>query len=273
VASLDLRIMRVGVEVNGQLSTYEGLAVQASGTKFANPLQDECAVTVANLSRDVRQFLLTETSPFNKNRTPKRIRVEAGRISTGLSIVFQGDITEASPGPGPDIVLDIKAKTGNFAKSNIIAMSQPGQTPLSRIARQVADALSLSLTFEATDKQIANYAFTGAALKQVDKLAEAGAVDAFVDGSQLIVKNRGVPLAQATHVLSADSGLIGLPELTEQGVRVRYLYDPNSRVGGRLELVSQLNPALSGSYEIYKLAFELASHEQPWYTIAEAKRL
>lgn len=270
--TLDQRVMRVSVEVNGQYQAYEGLNVRASGEKFANAQQDTCTVVIANLARDVRQFLLTETSPFNKNRTPKRVRIEAGRQSTGLSVVFEGDITEASPSSGPDIELTLKAKTGNFAKGQILSVSQGPQTPLSRIAAEVASRLSASLTFEADDKQIANFSYTGAALKLVDKLAEAGKVDAFLDGTQLFVKNRAAPLRDVTHVLSSRSGMIGLPEPTEQGVKVTYLYDPNSRIGGQLELVSEANPALSGKFTIYKLGFELASHDNPFYTTVEAKR-
>lgn len=272
MASLDQRVMRLSVEVNGQLRVYEGLQVRAQGEKFANPIQDTCTVTVSNLARDARHFLLTETSPFNKNRTPKRIRVEAGRVSTGLAVVFEGDVTEASPSVGPDIELTLKAKTGNFAKGQIVAVSQAAQSALSQIAAEVARQISSSLVFEADDKQIGNFSFTGAALKLVDKLAQAGGVDAFVDGAQLIVKNRNKALKGVTHLLSAQSGLIGLPEATEQGVKVRYLYDPNSRVGGELELVSEANPSLTGKYVIYKLGFDLATHDVPFYTTAEAKR-
>lgn len=272
MASLDQRIIRLGVEVNGELRVFDGLQVRASGEKFANPLQDTCTVTVSNLARDTRNFLLTETSPFNKNRTPKLLRIEAGRQSSGVAVVFEGDITEASPSMGPDIELTLTAKTGNFSKGRVIAMSQAAVTPLSRIAEQVAKEVGVSLTFEAQDKQIGNFSFTGAALKLVDKLAQAGGVDAFIDGAQLIVKDRNVALRNVVHVLSAESGMIGLPEATEQGVRVQYLYDPNSRVGGGLEIASQANPSLSGKYVIYKLGFDIATHSTPFYTIAEAKR-
>lgn len=270
---LDPRILRVGVEVDGQLRVYEGLHVVATGAKYANPLQDECAVTVYNMSRDVRNFILTETSPFNSNRTPKRLRVEAGRVSTGTSVVFEGDITEAHPTEGPDIGVELRAKTGQFAKGDVVAVTQAAQVPLSRIAREVADSLGLALEFEATDKQISNYSFTGGALKQVDRLGQAGGVDAFIDGSSLIVKDRNVPLRGVTHTLSATSGMVGVPEQTEQGIRVTYLFDPASRVGGELRLESQANPSLTGSYCIYRAGFDLASHDTPFYTTVEATRV
>lgn len=272
MAALDLRIVRVGIEVNGELRTYENLYVTASGTKFANPLQNECEIKIANLSKEVRDYLLTETSPFNSNKTPKRIVIDAGRESTGTFRLFEGDITEVIPSQAPDIMLTMKAKTGQFNKGTVIAVSQAPQVPLSRIAKDVADSLSLTLVFEAKDKNVSNYSFSGAALKQVEKLSAAGKVNAYIDDQKLIVKDYNVPLQGVTHTLSAESGMIGIPELTEQGIKVKYLLDPKSKLGGQLTVQSELNKALSGDYIIYKLSFDIASREPQFYWIAEAKR-
>lgn len=85
---------------------------KASGTKYANATQNECSETISNLRRETRDFLLTETSPFNQNRTPKRLVVEVGRISTGLFKVYTGDIISAQPSSPPDVDIVLKSKTG-----------------------------------------------------------------------------------------------------------------------------------------------------------------
>lgn len=270
--AFDDRIVRVSVEINGQLNVYEKLAIRASGQKYGNSLQDECEVKISNMSRETRDFLLTETSPFNGNNTPKRIIVEAGRVSTGTHVLFEGDITQATPSQPPDITLTLKAKTSQFAKGALITNSKEDTTDLSLIARDVAASMDLTLVFEATDKKIANYSYSGPKLKQLDKLTEAGGVDAFIDGTVLVVKDSNVPLRNATHELSADSGMVGIPEITEQGVKTRYLLDPQSRVGGQLVLRSELNPAASGNFTIYKLGFDVANRDTPFYNIAECKR-
>lgn len=269
---LDPRIVRVGVEINGQLKTYDDLAISASGSKFANALQNEAEIRVSNLSKADREYLLTETSPFNQNRTPKRIVLDAGRRSIGASRVFVGDIFSCLPSQPPDIVLTFKSSTGQFQKGNILSRSQAGTASLSTIAKQVAGDLGLTLRFEATDKNIANYAFAGGALKQVDRLGEAGGVNAYVDDNMLIVKNYHVALSGEARVLSEASGMIGIPEITEQGVKVKYLFDTKTRLGGALTIDSKLNPAASGTYVIFKLNFELTNRDTPFYWIAEAKR-
>lgn len=269
---LDPRLLRISVEINGQLKSYEGLDMTASGTKYANASQNECEVKLTNLDQATRDFLLTETSPFNKNRRRKLLRVEAGRVSTGYSLVFQGDITNAVGAQPPDIALTLKAATGDHAKGDIIARSQSGATPLRNIASRVAQDLGLSLSFQAQAKQISNYSFTGSAIKQVEQLGRMGRVNAYVDDAALVVKDWNMPLADRVREVNLDTGMIGVPEFTETGIKVKLLYDNQTVLGGALRVSSRLNPAANGLYTVAKLGFELASRDAPFYYIAEATR-
>jgi hypothetical protein len=269
---LDPRIVKIGIEINGQIRYYEGLAVTASGTKYANPIQNECEIKITNLAKETRDFILTESSPLNANRTRKQVYVEAGRESYGTAILFQGDIVSVTGGQPPDITITIKAQTGAWEKGNIVAVGQPGQAKLSAIAGQVAGSMGLTLDFQAKDKNVSNHNFTGAALKQVDKLGTAGAVNAYVDDGRLVVKDYNIPLSGRVRVLDMDSGMIGVPEFTEQGIKVKFLLDNQSVLGGGLRIKSKTNPAADGDYVIYKLGFEVASRDTPFYYIAEAVR-
>jgi hypothetical protein len=269
---LDPRLLRIGIEINGQLKQYEGLAMTASGTKYANANQNECEVKITNLDQATRDFLLTETSPFNKNKKRKLLTVEAGRVSTGYSLVFQGDITNAVGAQPPDITLTLKAATGEHAKGEIIATSQPGVAPLRNIASRVAKDMGLALNFQATPKQIANYSFTGSVVKQVEQLGQLGRVNAYIDDATLVVKNFNSPLERRVRELNLDTGMIGIPEFTEQGIKVKMLFDNETVLGGGIRVTSKLNPAANGLYSVFKLGFELASRDTPWYYIAECTR-
>ncbi|MEY0399708.1 hypothetical protein AB7W17_22745, partial [Providencia rettgeri] len=110
---IDLRRIRVGIEVNDRLQWYEGLRIRASGTKYANPLQNECTVNIDGLNADTRNRLLTETSPYTKNQSPHRLILEAGRASTGVFRIYVGDIVSAEIASPPDVTLTLKAKTNN----------------------------------------------------------------------------------------------------------------------------------------------------------------
>ena len=269
---LDPRLLRISVEINGQLKSYEDLDMSASGTKYANANQNECEVKISNLDQATRDYLLTETSPFNKNKTRKILRVEAGRVSTGYSLVFQGDITNAIGAQPPDITLALKAATGDYAKGQIVSRSQAGVVPLRNIAARIAQDLGLSLSFQAAPKQVSNYSFTGSAAKQVGQLGQLARVNAYVDDGALVVKDWNAPLADRVREVNLDTGMIGIPEFTETGIKVKLLFDNQTVLGGALRVTSRLNPAANGLYTVAKLGFELASRDTPFYFIAEATR-
>lgn len=271
--TLDTRIIEVGIEVNGKIRTYSELGIAASGVKYANQNQNECTLQIANLKKDVRDFILTETSPFNKNRTPKSVILKAGRPSYGVSVVYVGNIVTSTPSQPPDIWLELKCLTGNYQKGNVLSRGAPPTISLSDLGKQVAGDLGVGYTFQATDKQIANYNFSGGALGQVNKLQEIGGVDAYVDDSKLILKDINIPLTGVRQKVSEKNGMVGIPEITEVGVKVKFMLSPQTALGGVLQVESTLNPAANGSYVIYKLGFEIATRAEPFWWIAEAKRL
>lgn len=249
-----------------------GLNVMATGVKYVDPTQNECTIVIGNLKRETRDQLSTHLTPFDYSNARKHVKLYAGRVSTGLFLLYEGDILDCYPSQPPDILLTIKSKTAQFFKNDIKAQSYAIIAPLSQIANGVSTSMGLSLRFEATDKNIQNYSYTGSTIKQVEKLAEIGNIDAYIDDGKLCVKNKGVALKNSTHVLSAQSGMIGIPEPTEYGVRVRCLLEPSIILGGELELNSLSNVSLNGKYTNYRIGFQIASRDIPFYSIIEATR-
>ncbi len=270
---LPQRLMTIGIEVYGRIRNYTGLNMYATGTKFDNENPGQCEVKISNLDTATRDFIGNETSPFNENRTPKRIYISAGYASIGEALLFVGDITKSDPSQPPDITLTIQAVTKNFEKGNIISRSQPPDASLSTIAKQIATDLGSQLTFQATDKQVSNYNFTGAASKQMGKLNALGQINAYIDNNVLVVKDLKVPLVNRLKIASIATGMVGTPEMTELGVKVKMFIDNQTVLGGALQVISQLNPSINGNYIIYKLSFEVASRDTPFYWIAEAARV
>lgn len=270
--ALDPRIVKITLEVNGGTKTYSDLAITAAGTKYTNALQNEAEITIFNLDKATQDYILTETSPYNQNRTPKTVLVEAGRQSYGTTKIYAGNIVYSNVTQPPDIGVVLKCLTGNFIKGNILSRNQNAQVPLSTIAAQVAQDLGTVVDFQATDKSIANYAYSGSALKQVAHLNSLGGINVFLDDNVLVVKDAFVIRDGSLRVVSAETGMIGIPEFTEQGIRVKYLLDKQTVLGGGLRVVSKVYPAANGDYVIYKLSFQIATRDTPFYWIAEAAR-
>lgn len=275
MTALDERLLRVTFEIEGQLYVYENLAITAKGTKSGSFLQNECEITIANLDKATRDFLLTAGSPQNRLTNRKRVgvTVEAGRKSIGYFIIYQGDISTVQVTQPPDIILVVKALTAQHQKGNIVTKSMPPMSNVSAIAQSIADDLGVSLNFQATDKQINNYNFAGAAEKQIQKIYSYGDFDAYVDDGQLVVLDKAVPLINSKRLLNLDTGLLFIPEFIDYGVRVTFFVDNQTKVGTELEVESLVYPTSSGTYSIYKLQFDIANRDTPFYYIAEARRL
>lgn len=270
---IDPRLVSVGIEVNGRLIEYTDVMINITGHKFANANQNEAEIKIANLKKTTADYILTETSPFNKNRTPKRVVVKAGRLSYGYFQVYTGNIASSAITQPADTTITLKCLTGNFKKGDVISRSQGNSTSLKTISNQVAKDLGVSLNFQAQDRQYANYNFTGGALKQVDALNDSGQINAFVDDDALVVKDINLPLPNTARILNAEDGMIGIPEITEHGIKVKFLLDKDTKLGGGLRIQSKIYPAANGDYVIYKLGFEISNREDPFYWIAEGKRI
>ena len=270
---LDPRLLTLSIEVNGSVKTYSDLFITANGTKYANALQNDCEITIANLDRSTQDYILTQTTPYNLNYSPKLAIIRAGRQSYGTSLVYAGNIISSIVSQPPDVKITLKCLTGNFLKGSVISRNQPGTALLSRISAAIAqDCGNLQLNFQATDKQIANYSFGGAAIKQVELLGSLGNINAYIDDRTLVVKNNLIPLTGSLQTISAETGMIGIPEFTEQGIKVKFLFNNRTTLGGGIRVISNVYPAANGDYVIFKLGFELSNRETPFYYIAEAAR-
>lgn len=275
---LDPRIVVLNITVNGKTKIYTAsgdspLNITATGTKYANALQNEAQITISNLDKATQDYILSETTPFNLNTTQKTVTLFAGRDSYGTAQIYSGNIVSSMVTQPPDIGISLKCLTANFLKTKVITNNQPSQATLNQIGKKVSQDLGMALQFEATDKNIGNYNFAGSSLKQVQLLNSLGGINAFVDDNTLIMKNALVPLTGTTRILNADSGLVGIPEFTEQGLKATFLLDNKTRIGGGLQIKSQVYPAINGNYVIYKLGFNITSREVPFYYIAEAARI
>ena len=256
----------------GQLTLGEGLDIRISGTKYVSAIQNECNIVINNLAKDARDALATQITPWNLKQDRKSVEVYAGRVSTGLFLLYKGDITQCYSSQPPDIALNIQSKAMQWYKFDFMAQAGQLSSPLSSIANGIGNSLGIPVDFQAKDREIACYSYSGSVLKQIDKLESMGGIDVYEDNGKLIVKDRGVALQGVSHTLSAETGMIGIPMMTEYGVRVKMLLSPTIKIGGNLVLDSKSNPLLNDTYILYKLGFDIASREDAFYGIAEGSK-
>lgn len=274
---VDKRAIRIGIEVEGRMQYYQSLSgfnIKVTGVKFANARKNECTIEIAGLSQETISYLVINSSPFVKGRRPRLITVDVGRQSKGLEPVFRGDILRVIPNPPPDRKLVISALTGAVASIGIVSRQGGAKVKLSELAQGIADDIGVELTFQATDKDVVNYTYTGTAWGQVQKLAEVGEVSAFLDDDTLVVTDKDTSIKGMLRILNKDTGMIGVPRVADKELSVEFLADTEpARIGGGLRVQSRMNPAADGDYVIKQLRFEMNSHSDAFQYSATCRRL
>lgn len=274
VSAFDQRIIEVEIVLPDQTFTFTGdMAICASGIKFGSANQNTCECRIYNLRKELRNTILTLASPLvNPNnpqvkRVPVVLNLRVGRESYGTFLLFSGNVIACNVTQPPDIGITLVSLTNNAFMSLILNLQQPAITQLSEICKSIADTMGLFLDFEATDKQIDNFSFTGAAQNLIPKINQMG-VQAFVDNGSLVVLDPGQARKGANILISQSTGMVGIPQVTEQGVIVKTMLNNAIYLGGSVTIDSIINPAANGTYKVVKINYDIASREQPfWYTL------
>lgn len=263
--AFDQRIVQVSIEFEDGVRTFEGLSIYASGRKFLAAPMNQCEFKIFNLTKEQRNYILSRTSPLNLNRHPIKISLDIGRESYGTFRLFDGYVMAAGCTQPPDIGITLTALTNNFAVGVILSDTQSSLTQLKIIAQKIADNNQVKLDFQATDKQIENFSFSGAASTQIQKLNDMGGILAFIDNGALIVLDAGKPKKGVKRLLNLATGMVGIPQFTQKGILVKMMVDNTVNLGNLIEVKSELLPAADGDYIVQKIYFDIASRDQHFF--------
>ncbi len=268
--------IEVETDDNGkrELKRLEGLAIRGTVNRKAGSLQSDAKLSVANLTQSDVEFLTTFTSPYVRPKVKKRINIYAGYTNTGWGQIFSGDITKALPSDMPDTWLNIEAQSLYY--SNRIPISYGNTNTTSKeLAQSIVNNMGLSFEWQATSqKTIDVFNFTGSKAGLIREYNNLDDVTMFEDNGVLkVVDKITKPPSdnRSVRVISKDSGMIGIPEPDQYGVKVKCLLDPSFAPGQWVKVESVRLPAINGFYQIYELGFDFASREQQFYCNISAK--
>lgn len=271
--AFDPRIVKVGIEIQGEQLIFEDLDLRIQGQKFAGPTANMCTIKISNLTRDQRNYILTRASPYlvSSNKTQKHpifITVDVGRKSYGTFRLFEGTAYISTVISPPDIGITLRSLTQSEYLGLMGANSHGAITDLRQIAQSVADQNNLYLEYNVKgQKQISNYAWDGSlGNKQVAKLQLISGLKCYIDNGTLVVIDLDASRTKENFVLSANSGMVGVPQATESGVIAQCLIDPGIIIGGGITIDSKINPSVNGEkYNIQQMTFEIANRDTPFF--------
>lgn len=192
-----------------------------------------------------------------------------------LSLAFSGSITQAAAdfNTAPDVVFKLEAMAGYYG-----AITPQGPTAI-RGAQPAADFIAMqakaagfSFQNDGVTTQLQNAVFNGSPVAQARAAARQIGAELIIDDGVMILSPAGGAGEKAgggrgnAVLLTKDTGLLGYPVLTNEGVQLKALYNPAFRLGGLVK-VESIVPKASGTWRIIKLTHELAAFDSrggPW---------
>ena len=292
--AFDNRLITVGIQLigaNGQpegsaLSYDQSFYILATGTMFTDGNIGECGLRIDNIDKKTRDYLVQKTSPWvfpPAQRLYANITLDVGRQSSGTFRLFEGQASAANPSQPPDIGLTFTSLTMGALLGNIGTLSAGPNIDFKQLCQQVAASLpnpatggkGIPLNYQVSKSYtVSNYAFNGALINQVHKLNTLAPVNAVIFNNTLVVVDSGQPLTDAPIIVSSMTGMIGVPEINELGVRVKVLIGgtPQIKPLSKITIQSNLNPAANGTWTVYKLGFEVASRDTSFYYILDCRQ-
>lgn len=265
----------------GQGLDLSGLRIKFSTKKGDTETPNSAEITVYNLSEDTSNRIGREFS---------RVLLSAGYESNN-GLVFDGNIRQVLRGRenGTDSVTTIIAADGDAAYNNAVinqtlaAGSKPGDQVKACQQTFAAKGAGAGHTPELEGPSLPRgkvmYGMSRKYMRDVAKGTDT--TWSIQDGKVQMVKVKGYLPGEAV-VLTSETGLIGTPEQTQDGIKCQCLINPRLRIGGRIWLnnksvqrvktdlkmaAANTAPRLDqdGFYRILTIELDGDTHGQPWY--------
>jgi hypothetical protein len=237
-----------------------------------------CEITISNLAEKTRAEL---------QRLPMRVRLEAGYVTTGLRLLYVGDVLRDgsySKPVGPDWETKIVLADGlrAFADARVSKSYGAGVT-VRAILRDVARTMSLTLPPEiASDSRLDTPLAVGAYVMgfSSDELARLLARYGYsfsIQNGRLQVLADEQAVAGQDRALDSDNNLIGEPEMGTRPkdgkpakMKALALIYPEMAPGVSIKLSSR---SVNGRFRIIRVGHEGDTHGEKWTTEIEGTPL
>lgn len=269
--SFDDRLLRITIMVGEEEKVYENLTIEVSGVKYTNAIAGTCLVQITNLDPDTRNDIATDASPYTNNGEFKTIKVEAGRISTGLSTIFEGSVWLVNSTPAPDITTTLICNQAMELSAKTVKISYRGKVDLKQICADAAVSMGKILVFEGTPKKISNYWYVGSAHGQIQRIKTLGDYVVFIDAGELVITDKGVARERGSFTVNFNN-IVGKPQITVYGTDVTFMFDAGVAMGSLITVDSKTIPQANGDFNIKMLTYTLANRDEPWYLSAQTSR-
>lgn len=277
--------------------------VRISGLRVSATITKAGGVSMSSLDMKVYGLTLSQLNDLSILGKPiidvrrNIVTVTAGDDETGMATVFTGTIYEAWPdmAAAPDVYLHITAHSALLdAARPVPPSSYPGPTDVAVIMAGLAQQMGCSFVNSGVSVILHNPYYPGTAWAQMQAAAAAAHIYAVIDdlspsqapnssgdggdngtgqagGRVLAIWPMDGSRGGAIPLISKDTGMVGYPTCTPNGIVVTTLYNPSITFGGNFEVQSILKVA-NGTWTVFNVTHELEAEvleNGAWFTHVE----
>ena len=257
---------------------YEGVETHVQIEKPGEPDQNKATVEMYNLSMDAMRDMTTLS--FRPLQTKKNlIVIFAGDETNGMSQCFAGEIDTAYAdfSGAPTIKMHIEAAAGSYPSlkaSPPIAVK--GSQSAASLIEQFAKESGYTFLNNGVSASVKNAVLNGSPVQKMRAVAGMVGCELLIDDNVVKIQPYDKGLDEGNAVLmSKDSGMLGYPTFTSEGISLKCLYNPDLQLGGMIE-VDTVVPGAKGTWKITKLSHSLvanATSPGDWFSSIEASPL
>lgn len=282
VAYLEIDGKRFGDNQRGLNVTFD---VPYTGTGI---VPNNASFTITNLNRQDMYEIVTNTARFIERR--RNIKCFAG-YADNVKQIFGGQIFQSNPVDIPDTTVHISAISNILDMGNHImnksfvdikfydlivdAATECGYKDL-----YISEGVRQSQILQTSAGK--NWSCTGSAFEYLRRVEEdlAIQVNQAQDALAFIVANdvlyvgwQNEPYPASIPVISAKSGLIGIPTPTEAGINLQVLMDVSLSPLQTIYVQSEHLPLYNGKYNIINIRHHGSLRGRDWYSDLECVKV
>lgn len=246
----------------GTEKVINGLPVSVRISKPGGKDKNKAKISIGGMAyADMEQLTTLAFRPLQVDKN--LIAVYAGDAKNGLSQVFAGEITTAWAdfNRAPDVVFKVEAMAGYYP--SLIAagpQSVAGSMSAADFVSMQAQAAGYSFDNQGVTAQVKDCIFNGSPVQKAQACAAQVGATLLIDDNTFILLPPGQARKGDAVVLTPQTGMLGYPTFSSDGIEVAAIFDPAFQLGGLIQVESVV-PKASGVWRITKLEHSLSANE------------
>lgn len=220
--------------------------------------QSSIDMAIYNVNQDLSQLIVGQG--FSQFTTKSTISLLAGEQDNQIQ-VYQGTVVDAyvDYNKMPDVPMRIQSNSKYYYQVKPAAPnSYRGAAKVQDIIKSLAESCGYAFVNHGVDKTLTDMYLVGSAINQMMDCADAADIGMTIHNGNVEISNKGGILTDIVPEVSPETGMVGYPTVTNQGVVVSMLFNPQLRRQGRV-LIKSDNKAADGVLTIVNLTHNISS--------------